>query len=94
MSSSDDEKYKAIMLGLGFDGEYPHKYITRGENFYLMGGSEKTHEHMIDNVTKFNARLKKYGKRMEDLSQEEYYRIIEEIGANRKQWLFYNSTFM
>ena len=83
------ENYKPMLLGLGFDGRNPHQYITRGENFYLAGGSEKTHGHMVENVMRFNELLKKYGKKMEDLTQEEYYNIVEEIGSNKSYW-FYN----
>ena len=43
-----NESPAAIMLGLGLDNEDGHKRITTGENFYLVGGSEETHERMAE----------------------------------------------
>jgi hypothetical protein len=81
---------KAMLWGLGFDGKESDKYITRGDNFYLIGGSQKTHEHMVDDVLRFNRYLQKYGKKMEDLSREEYYRILSEMGMNDRQWKYFH----
>ncbi|RJP60459.1 MAG: hypothetical protein C4541_03965 [Candidatus Auribacter fodinae] len=77
-----------VLYGLGFDGDGTHKHITRGDNFYLTGGSRKTHSLMVDNVMEFNRLLAKYGKKMEDLSREEYYRIVKEIGCRDINWLY------
>ena len=81
---------KSVLLGLGFDGDEKHKYITKGDNFYLYGGSTKTHELMVDNVMQFNWHLKKYGKKMEHISREEYYNIIREIGGDKLNWGYFD----
>ncbi len=86
---SENKKQKPMLWGLGLDGETPHQYITKGENFHLVGGTQKTHEHMLENVMEFNHLLKKYGKQMEDLSRDEYYKIVEEIGGRRVHWGYF-----
>ena len=35
-----------LMLGVGLDNQDGHKRVTKGDNFYLVGGSEETHERM------------------------------------------------
>ncbi|MCB1195522.1 hypothetical protein KDK77_04995 [bacterium] len=89
-NSSND---KPLLWGFGFDGGSADKYITRGDNFYLAGGSQQTHESMISNVMRFNSVMARYGKKLEDLTPAEYYRIIDEIGANKKYWAFYNNFY-
>lgn len=34
------EKDSALLLGVGFDNQDERLRITKGDNFYLMGGSE------------------------------------------------------
>lgn len=80
---------RAMLLGLGFDGKESDKYITRGDNFYLAGGSQQTHEHMLNDVLRFNRYLEKYGKKMDELSRDEYYRIIREMGAQIDRWKYF-----
>ena len=45
---------KAGLLGLGFDNKDKHTRITKGDNYYLCGGSEETHEKMVETTIKFN----------------------------------------
>jgi hypothetical protein len=35
---------KCGLLGIGIDNKDEHTRITRGDNFYLHGGSEETHD--------------------------------------------------
>jgi len=69
---------KAVMLGLGLDNQDGHKRMTRGEEFVLVGGSEETHERMTEIAIKVEEKLKKKGKRMGDVSSEEFRDMIEE----------------
>lgn len=69
---------KAMMLGLGLDGKDEHKRVTKGENFLLLGGSEETHERMVETSIKFNEKLGAKGKRLEDLSRDEFADILHE----------------
>lgn len=84
--NTDDSK--AMLLGLGFDAQGRHKYVTRGDNFYLTGGSQRTHESMVSNVMRFNELLRKYGKNMEHLTREEYYQIVSEIKSEKTRWFY------
>ena len=75
---TDDEKKRAMLLGLGFDNEDGKKRITSGDNFCLVGGSEETHEKMTETVIKFNEKLARRGKELHDLSPEEFHDLMHE----------------
>jgi hypothetical protein len=79
-----DEKKKALLLGLGLDNDDGHLRVTRGENFHLVGGSEDTHGNMQEKAVKFNEKLKGRGRRLEDISREEFRDIAHEIGLTDK----------
>ena len=68
------------MLGLGLDNDDGHTRLTRGENFLLVGGSEDTHGRMQETAIKINEKLEKRGKRLDDVSHEEFREIAEETG--------------
>jgi len=71
---------KAWLWGIGFDGEDGHTRITRGENFWLTGGAQETHEEMQEKAVKFNEKLKERDKQLEDISRDEFHEIADEIG--------------
>jgi len=71
---------KKVLLGLGFDAKDGHVRITKGENFRLLGGSEETHEMMQEKAVKFNEQLDKRHKRLDDISDGEFYEIANTIG--------------
>lgn len=68
----------AALFGLGLDGKDGHKRVTNGDNFYLVGGSEETHERMTETAVKFNETLSRRGKNLEDLSREEFTDLMRE----------------
>ncbi|MCX6898726.1 MAG: hypothetical protein NT105_08515 [Verrucomicrobia bacterium] len=70
---------KALLLGLGLDNKDHHKRVTQGENFVLLGGSEETHDHMTEKAIKFNEKLKKRGKTLEEVSKDEFLDIARDI---------------
>ncbi|MFC1752952.1 hypothetical protein ACFL96_06110 [Thermoproteota archaeon] len=74
------EQYKRIFLGLGFDAKDGHKRITKGQNFYLYGGSKTTHSGMQEMAMKFNEQLKKRHKTLDDISKSEFLDIADKIG--------------
>jgi len=53
--------------------------ITRGKNFFLVGGSEETHSLMQETAIKINEHLDRQGKRLEDVSIRELREICAEI---------------
>ena len=78
MRNSQDQ---SSLLGIGFDNNDGHKRVTRGDNFCLVGGSEETHEKMTETAVKFNEKLSKRGKRMDELSPEEFRDMIREASG-------------
>lgn len=68
----------AALFGLGLDDKDGHKRVTNGDNFYLVGGSEETHERMTETAVKFNETLSRRGKNLEDLSREEFTDLMRE----------------
>lgn len=75
-----DEQVRAAILGIGFDGTDGHKRLTRAENFTLVGGSQETHAEMQEKAIKFNEKLDKRGKRLEDCSINEIRDIAHDVG--------------
>ncbi len=69
------------LLGLGFDNKDGHKRLTRGENFTIAGGSEETHDHMAETAIKFNEKLRRKGKTLDDISREEFTDMIREASG-------------
>jgi len=70
---------KALLLGLGLDNDDGQKRVTVGKNFFLAGGSKPTHEAMQEKAIKFNEELDKRGKRIEDVSPNEFLDIADKI---------------
>jgi hypothetical protein len=66
----------AFLLGLGLDGRDGHYRQTKGENFLLVGGSEKTHSVLQDKALSLNEELRRRGKRLEDVEGAEEMRDI------------------
>ncbi|MCI7644381.1 MAG: hypothetical protein MST10_08585 [Lentisphaeria bacterium] len=69
-----------IMLGVGLDND-GHTRTTKGENFYLVGGSEETHERMTETAIKINEKLSAKGKHLSEISGRELKDIIQEING-------------
>ncbi len=67
------------LLGVGFDGRPDDLHITRGENFYLYGGSRRTHEHMRETVLRFNDKVDARGKRLNEVNAREMKEITREL---------------
>ena len=65
---------------MGFDCKDGHLRITKGENFRLYGGSQKTHEFMQEKAIKFNEQLDKRNKTIDEISREKFYEIATKIG--------------
>jgi len=70
---------KGLMLGVGLDSD-GHKRLTTGDNFMLVGGSKETHEVMTEKAVKINEKLASRGKRLEEVSHEEFDDIARSVG--------------
>jgi hypothetical protein len=77
------KKKAALMLGVGLDSD-GHKRVTTGPNFALLGGSHDTHEAMTEKAIKINEKLAAKGKRLEDVSREEFDDIAHSVGLQRR----------
>lgn len=83
MANAAARKRKAaLMLGIGLDSD-GHKRVTTGENFALVGGTQSTHEEMTEKAVKINEKLAARGKRLEEVSREEFDDIAHEVGLRR-----------
>ena len=74
----DNKEQKAMLLGVGLDNRDGHRRLTKGENFCLMGGSEETHDRMTETVIRFNEKLSRRGKALQELSREEFKDMMGE----------------
>ncbi len=76
-----DEKPLRIrgLLGVGLDNDDGHTRITRGDNFYLCGGSEETHERMVETTLRFNEKVGQRGKPLEKINARELKEIAHEL---------------
>ena len=80
--STGKKKRRAIMLGVGLDSD-GHKRLTTGTNFALVGGSEQTHEAMTEKAMKINEKLADKGKRLEELTEDEFDDIAHAVGLKK-----------
>lgn len=68
-----------LLLGLGLDGRDGHVRVTRGDDLFLVGGSEKTHERMQETVVQLDEELKRQGKTIATTSTAELREILKEL---------------
>lgn len=71
----------ALLLGVGLDNQDEHRRITKGDNFYLVGGSAETHDRMAETAIKFNEKLSKRGKSLHELSKDEFVDLMHEVSG-------------
>lgn len=67
---------------MAFDNEDGHTRLTRGENFFLVGGSQETHAVMQETAVKINEHLDRCGKRLDDVSVGELRDICREVRSS------------
>ncbi len=77
-------KRKAVLLGVGLDSD-GHKRVTTGPNFAMVGGTEGTHEVMVEKAIKINEHLKRRGKSLGEVSGEEFDDIAHKVGLSRQE---------
>ena len=79
---ASQRKKKAVLLGIGLDNDDGHFRATRGENFRLFGGSHDTHRQMQEKCVKFNEKLKRRSKKLEELKTDEFIDLAAECEMN------------
>jgi hypothetical protein len=78
-SPSKKNQKKKALLGLGLDSD-GHKRITRGPNFAMVGGTQDTHDQMVEKAMKINEKLKQRGKDLNEVSSAEFDEIAHDVG--------------
>jgi hypothetical protein len=77
MASQDENGKKfAFLLGVGFDGKDGHYRQTKGQDFFLVGGSEDTHRIMQDKAGALSEELKSRGRSLDEIDDIEELRDI------------------
>jgi len=72
------------VLGIGLDSD-GHKRLTTGPNFALVGGTQETHEAMTEKAIKINEKLAARGKKLEEVSNDEFDDIAQSVGLQRRR---------
>ena len=75
---SNRREPESMLLGVGLDNKDGHKRLTKGDHFVMVGGSEETHERMTETAIRFNEKLAKRGKSLNELSPEEFRDIMQD----------------
>ena len=65
-------------LGVGLDNQDGHERLTQGEHFFLVGGSQETHEQMQDTAIRFAEKLRRRGKTLQETTVEEVLDILRD----------------
>jgi hypothetical protein len=76
-------KKTALVLGIGLDSD-GHKRLTTGPNFALVGGTQETHDAMTEKAIKINEKLAARGKKLEDVTRDEFDDIAQSVGLQRR----------
>jgi hypothetical protein len=79
VKAANDVPKSAALLGVAFDGDDGHTRLTRGKNFFLVGGCQETHAVMQETVVKINEQLDKRSKRLEEISPKELRSICHDV---------------
>ena len=79
VKAANHVRKSAALLGLAFDNDDGHTRLTRGKNFFLLGGCQETHAVMQETAVKVNEHLDKRGQRLEDVSPGELGRICRDV---------------
>lgn len=83
MAEPHKRKKKALVLGIGLDSD-GHKRLTTGPNFALVGGTQETHDAMTEKAIKINEKLAAKGKKLEDITRDEFDNIAQSVGLQRR----------
>ena len=82
MAKKKDEKDRRIVgfLGIGLDNyQDGHQRLTQSDHFFLLGGSQETHEKMQGTAMRFSEELERRGKPLEETPIEEVIEIFHDV---------------
>lgn len=75
-----NNEYKRTVYGFGLRADDDHVRITKGDNFYLRGGSAASHSAMRAKIIEFNAFLRKKGVLLDDANDEQLLEAAQAAG--------------
>lgn len=78
---NSEKPQTAYLLGIGLDSEKGPFRVTRGEDFQILGGSERTHRRMQEKILHLEEELSKEGRSIGGLEADEFEdvaRILKE----------------
>lgn len=78
LKPDSDKKQVVGFVGVGLDNKDGHARVTKSEHFFLVGGSQETHERMQDTAIRFSEGLQKRGKKLQETPVEEVIEIFHE----------------
>lgn len=80
-AGSGSRRVQAKLIGLGLDGQGgPHRIIT-GRDFLMVGGSEETHEEMLETVLRLEVELERRGQELGEVPPEDLAEIAWRIDS-------------
>ena len=78
MAKKSSKKPQVVgFVGVGLDGDGEQR-VTRSEHFFILGGSQETHERMQDTAIRFSEKLNQRGKPLHETPVEEVIEILHE----------------
>jgi hypothetical protein len=78
VSTKKNKRQVIGLLGVGLDSKDEHKRVTRNEDFWVVGGSQETHEKLQEVSIKFNEALHKRGQPLQEASIEVVVELLHE----------------
>ncbi len=85
MKAANEGSQSAALLGLAFDNDDGQTRLTRGKNFFLVGGCQETHSVMQETAIKINEQLDKRGKRLEEVPVNDLRNICQDVAESIKR---------
>lgn len=82
--ASEKEKEIVGLIGIGLDNQDEHIRLTTGEDYVLYGGSQETHERMVDAVIHVTETLRRKGKTLRGASVDEVVDLLKEAHEKQK----------
>ncbi|GBD37293.1 hypothetical protein HRbin36_02424 [bacterium HR36] len=72
------------LIGIGLDNQDQHIRLTTGEHYVLYGGSQETHERMVDAAIHVTETLRRKGKSLPEASVEEVIDLLREAHERQR----------
>jgi hypothetical protein len=71
------EETSTFLLGIGLDRDKGEFRVTRGQDFQILGGSERTHRRMQEKIMHLEEELARDGRSISGLKPDDYNEVTE-----------------